>query len=37
VQGTGEESPFSKADLMDLLDLAEKGCRELHEMQKAML
>lgn len=37
VQGTGEEAPFSKTDLMDLLALAEKGCRELHEMQKAML
>ncbi len=37
VQGTGEESPFSKTDLMDLLELAEKGCRELHQMQKAML
>jgi ribonuclease PH len=37
VQGTGEEAPFSKTDLLDLLELAEKGCRELHEMQKAML
>ena len=37
VQGTGEESPFSKTDLLELLDLAEKGCRELHEKQKAML
>ncbi len=37
VQGTGEESPFSRQDLMDLLALAEKGCSELHQLQKSML
>lgn len=37
VQGTGEESPFTRQDLMDLLALAEKGCSELHQLQKNML
>ncbi|MBR5315492.1 MAG: ribonuclease PH [Firmicutes bacterium] len=37
VQGTGEEAPFSRQDLMDLLALAEKGCGELHQLQKSML
>lgn len=37
VQGTGEESPFSRQDLMDLLALAEKGCSQLHQLQKSML
>ena len=37
VQGTGEEAPFSRQDLMDLLALAEKGCSELHQLQKSML
>lgn len=37
VQGTGEEAPFSRHDLMDLLALAEKGCSELHQLQKSML
>ena len=36
VQGTGEECPFSRADLNGMLELAEKGCRELHEAQKAI-
>ena len=34
VQGTGEESPFTRADLNALLELAEKGCRDLHAVQK---
>lgn len=34
VQGTGEECPFSRDDLNALLDLAEKGCRDLHAVQK---
>lgn len=37
VQGTGEESPFSKDDLMKLLSLAEKGNRELIALQKETL
>ena len=34
VQGTGEESPFTREDLNELLALAEKGCRDLHAVQK---
>jgi ribonuclease PH len=37
VQGTGEEAPFSRTDLNALLDLAEKGCRELAALQQAVL
>ena len=37
VQGTGEEAPFSRAELMKLLELAEKGNAELIEMQKEAL
>jgi ribonuclease PH len=34
VQGTGEECPFTREDLNELLALAEKGCRDLHAVQK---
>ena len=34
IQGTGEESPFQGEQLQRMLVLAEKGCRELHEIQK---
>lgn len=37
VQGTGEEAPFNRDDLNNLLDLAEKGNKELIEMQKDIL
>lgn len=37
VQGTGEEAPFSRQQLNDLLDLAEKGTKELISMQKKVL
>ncbi len=37
VQGTGEESPFSSEQLMALLKLAQKGCTQLHEIQKQIL
>ncbi len=37
VQGTGEESPFSAEQLSDLLKLAQKGCMQLHEIQKQLL
>lgn len=37
VQGTGEESPFTAAQLNELLAAAAKGCRELHEAQRAVL
>lgn len=34
VQGTAEGAPFSRADLDSLLDLAESGIAELHDMQR---
>jgi ribonuclease PH len=37
VQGTGEEAVFSRAQLNDLLALAEKGCGELITLQKGFL
>lgn len=37
VQGTGEEAPFSRAQLNKLLDLAEKGIKELIGKQKQAL
>lgn len=37
VQGTGEERPFSKSDLDKLLELGEKGNKELIEIQKNVL
>lgn len=37
VQGTGEEAPFSKIQLLELLELGEKGCRQLHELQKKII
>ncbi|MBF8984363.1 ribonuclease PH [Lutibacter sp. B2] len=37
VQGTGEEAPFSREELMKLLELAEKGNTELIEIQKKIL
>jgi ribonuclease PH len=35
VQGTAEGKPFTRARLDELLSLAEKGIRELHELQRA--
>ena len=37
IQGTAEETPFDRADLDQFLAYAEKGIRELMEMQKAAL
>ena len=37
VQGTGEEAPFTKTQLLSLLSLAEKGNEELIEMQRKIL
>ncbi|MEM9668468.1 MAG: ribonuclease PH [Pseudomonadota bacterium] len=37
VQGTGEERPITKTELEELLRLAEKGCSELFEAQKAAI
>lgn len=37
IQGTGEEAPFSKQELIRLLELAEKGNSELIEMQRNII
>ncbi len=37
VQGTGEESTYSREQLNLMLDLAEKGCNELVTLQKKFL
>lgn len=37
VQGTGEESTFTRNELNTLIDLAEKGIRELIDLQKEAL
>ena len=37
VQGTGEECPFTREDLSALLELAEAGCRQLHQVQKEII
>ena len=37
IQGTGEESPFSKAQLQELMELGEKGIKDLIELQKQCL
>lgn len=37
IQGTAEENPFSRKELNELYDLAEKGIMELIEKQKSSL
>jgi ribonuclease PH len=37
VQGTGEESPFSRKDLDELLALGEKGAKQMIQIQKDVL
>lgn len=37
VQGTGEESPFTRAELNDMLALAEKGIKTMIQVQKDTL
>lgn len=37
IQGTGEEAPFTNKELMEMLDLGEKGNNQLIEMQKEAL
>ncbi len=37
IQGTGEEAVYSRMQLNDMLDLAEKGCSELLTLQKKFL
>lgn len=37
LQGTGEEATFTRSQLNELLDLAEKGIKELIELQRSVL
>jgi ribonuclease PH len=37
VQGTAERRPFNRRQLNEMLDLAERGIRELVEWQKRVL
>lgn len=37
IQGTGEEKPFTREDVDKLIDLADKGVKELIEAQKDVL
>ena len=37
IQGTAEKTPFSEAQLLDLLQLAKKGCEALFAAQKTAL
>lgn len=37
IQGTGEEAPFSRKDLNELLDLGEKGIKQMIQIQKDSL
>lgn len=37
IQGTGEESPFSKEKLSEMMELGEKGIKDLIELQKQCL
>ena len=37
IQGTGEEAPFTRAELNELLDLGEKGIKQMIHVQKDAL
>jgi len=37
IQGTGEERPMTRTELDEMMRLAEKGCVELFELQKAAI
>ena len=37
VQGTGERTPFSADQLADMTTLAQGGCNELFELQRAAI
>ena len=37
IQGTGEHGLFGREELNEMLDVAQKGCRELIAAQKAAL
>ncbi len=37
VQGTAEEGTFARKQLLELMDLAEKGCQELFQLQEKVI
>ena len=37
IQGTGEESPFTRSELNEILDLGEKGIKQMIQLQKDCL
>ena len=37
IQGTGEEAPFTRSDLNEILDLGEKGIKQMIQLQKDCL
>jgi ribonuclease PH len=37
IQGTAEDEPFGREELMEMLRLAEKGANELRAMQRTAL
>ncbi|MNN82575.1 Ribonuclease PH [compost metagenome] len=37
IQGTGEESPFSREEMNGMMELAEKGIREMVAQQQEVL
>jgi ribonuclease PH len=37
IQGTAEQEPFSKTHLLQMMDVAEKGCRELFQYQAQII
>jgi ribonuclease PH len=37
IQGTAEHSPFSQTDLVHMIELAQKGCRELFQAQAKVI
>jgi len=37
VQGTGEEATYTRKELNEMLDLAEKGLKEIMELQNRII
>ena len=37
IQGTGEEAPFTRSELNEILDLGEKGIKQMIQLQKDCL
>ena len=37
IQGTGEEATYTRKELNEMLDLAEKGLKEIMELQNRII